>query len=117
MSINSVRPTIIAGHTRVVHEGQARFKSAIKNPTKTLAPDVAASMEKIRSLAQEYTDGKISKDEINQKFVEAVLGEPFQGKLSKQDHEDMILRITSLFKDDPDLSVELERNLREVGNA
>lgn len=97
--------------------GSSSFSPKTGSPTsakKGLSPDAPINHEQLMSLAADFKNGVIDKDEANSRFVKAVVDHSLHAKLSDKDRDAMTKDIADIFGDDPDFMNKLQTNLRNL---
>jgi len=69
------------------------------------------SREKLLALASDLKNGHIDREQASERFVEDVVNNSLDDKLSPKDKEDLSKAISDFFKDDQDFIFALEKNL------
>lgn len=101
-------------------------KSALKNQKTaafTTKPDSSKSAlnksgvisrEQLLSLAADFKNGLISREEANQRFIAAVVTQSLKSKLGEQDLKKIMEDIEEFFSNDQDFVQKLAKNLQEI---
>lgn len=71
------------------------------------------SKSELASLAADYKNGVIGKEEANKRFITAVINNSIAGKLGEKDREEIIDCLREFFSSDPNFEAELSKNLND----
>lgn len=83
-------------------------------------PDIIAkkdaspiSRSELASLAEDFKNGVIDREEANKRLVRTVINNSIAGKLGEKDREHIIHCIQEFFSADPNFQAELAKNLND----
>ncbi len=97
---------------------QAKERSIEKASSSSPASDVQAgwliSREDLLALAADLKNGRIDRDEASTRFIERVVDNSLDNKLSDKDKELLTQAINNFFADDQDFVRSLEKNLSSL---
>jgi hypothetical protein len=65
-------------------------------------------------LAKDFKNGYINKEQVNERFVSAVIEGSVSGHLGEKDRKSLAKDIAEFFADDPDFINRLQKNLRDL---
>ncbi len=107
--------------TRSIANDQSAVSSKAFSPkeaklaTKTVTNETSPlNKEVLLSLAADFKNGLIDKEQANERFVSAVIDGSVSGSLSKNVREAMTKDIANFFADDPEFMNKLQKNLRDL---
>lgn len=71
------------------------------------------SRSELASLAEDFKNGVIDRDEANKRLIRTVINNSIAGKLGEKDREQIIHCIQEFFSADPNFQAELAKNLND----
>ena len=87
---------------------------ALQSAKKTSVETSIISHQELVALASDFKNGLIDKEQVNERFVNAVIEKSVDGKLGERDRQSMTKDIADFFADDPDFMNKLQKNLRDL---
>lgn len=71
------------------------------------------SRSELASLAEDFKNGVIDREEANKRLIRTVINNSIAGKLGEKDREQIIHCIQEFFSADPNFQAELAKNLND----
>lgn len=91
-----------------------RNSSINSKPTIVAKKDASPiSRSELASLAEDFKNGVIDREEANKRLVRTVINNSIAGKLGEKDREQIIHCIQEFFSADPNFQAELAKNLND----
>lgn len=99
-------------------------KHSIKTPATPFGLDKASAAKENRgslpisrselvSLAADFKNGVIDREQANKRFIQTVINNSIAGKLGEKDREQIIYYIKEFFSADPNFETELAQKLKD----
>lgn len=96
------------------NKSQASFQAKTKpGNLSSAAQSSLISRQELMTLAADFKNGLISKEEANKRFVAVVINNSLKHKLGEQDREKLMSDIQNFFSSDQDFVQKLTKNLKE----
>ncbi len=92
----------------------AAFNSKVSSSKASLNKSTIIPRDQLLSLASDFKNGLIDREEANKRFVAAVVDNSLKNKLGEQDLKKIMEDIEDFFSNDQDFIQKLAKNLQDL---